>query len=86
MAKLVCRFLKLTLFIGLFAISVRYVHTYPVPMPEDQLKVLLVICDRLDVRDPDDIYIPTMLLLELLATIACYAVLMRVLSRINRRR
>ena len=85
MEKLVRRFLKIALFTGIFVLSIRYVHTYPVPMPADQLRVLPAICDALDVRDPDDVYIPAMLFLELLATIAAYVAIIRLLGRFNAR-
>lgn len=31
---LVRRLFKVALFVGLFCLSVPYVHTYPIPMPE----------------------------------------------------
>lgn len=85
MEKLACRFLKIALFVGRFILSIRYIHTYPVPMPANQLSVLLAICDRFDVRDPDDVYIPAMLFLELLTTIAAYAAIIRLLGRFDAR-
>lgn len=77
MATLARRLMKTVLFVGLFLLSVRYVHTYPVPMPESQLAVLLSICDRVEIRDPDDLYIPVMLILELLTTVAAYVLILK---------
>jgi hypothetical protein len=77
MATLARRVLKTVLFVGLFLLSVRYVHTYPVPMAESQLAVLLSISNRVGIRDPDDLYIPVMLILELLTTVAAYVLILK---------
>jgi hypothetical protein len=77
MATLARRLFKTVLFFGLFLLSVRYVHTYPFPMPQEQLRILLAICDAMDIRDPDDLYIPAMLVLELLTTIAAYILIIK---------
>jgi hypothetical protein len=77
MATLARRLSKTLLFVGLFLLSVRYVHTYPVPMPESQLAVLLSISHSMGIRDPDDLYIPVMLILELLTTIAAYVLIFK---------
>ena len=77
MATLARRLLKTVLFFGLFFLSVGYVHTYPVPMTEEQLEILLSICDALKIRDPDDLYIPAMLALEILTTIVAYLLIIK---------
>lgn len=77
MATLARRLFKTVLFLGLFLLSVRYVHTYPVPMTEEQLGILLAICDALDIRDPENLYIPAMLVLELLTTITVYILIIK---------
>ena len=85
MEKLAHRSFKFALFLSIFVLSIRYVHTYPIPMPADQFRILLAICDRLNVRDPDDVYIPAMLFLELLTTIAAYVAVMRLLCHFKTR-
>jgi hypothetical protein len=77
MAALARRVAKTLLFVGLFLLSVRYVHTYPWPMPESQLHVWLLVANRLGVHDPDDVYIPTMLVIELIVTIAAYVLILK---------
>jgi hypothetical protein len=77
MATLARRIAKTLLFAGLFLLSVRYVHTYPLPMPESQLHVWLLIARRLGIHDPDDLYIPVMLVIELIATIVTYVLILR---------
>jgi len=78
MATVVRRISKVLLFIGLFILSVKYVHTYPQPMTAHQLDVLLRICEKLGIHDPDDFYIPAMRVAELAVTIIVYASMMRI--------
>ncbi|MCG5078059.1 hypothetical protein L5014_32790 [Paraburkholderia sp. RG36] len=77
MATLARRFIKVVLFVGLFVLSVRYVHTYPLPMPESQLSVWLSVSNRMGIRDPDDLYIPVMILIEVIVTIFLYAAIVK---------
>lgn len=77
MATLVRRLTKVTLFVGLFLLSVRYVHTYPLPMPENQLSAWLSVSKRMGIRDPDDLYIPVMLIAEFLVTFFLYVTIVR---------
>lgn len=84
MARLVRRLFKVALFIGLFVLSVRYVHTYPMPMPENQLAFWFAAADCFGIRDPDDLYIPTMVVIELIVAILVYVAIMKLWSRYNR--
>ncbi|MBC8732505.1 hypothetical protein [Paraburkholderia sp. UCT2] len=77
MATLVRRLFKVALFVGLFCLSVPYVHTYPIPMPERQALAWLHAANRLGIRDPDDLYIPVMLLADLLVATLAYVVIIR---------
>ena len=77
MASLTRRLLKVALFVGLFCLSVPYVHTYPVPMPESQALAWLHVANRLGIRDPDDLYIPLVLLTNLLVTTLAYMAIMK---------
>jgi len=77
MATLVRRLLKVALFVGLFCLSVPYVHTYPIPMPESQALGWLHVANRLGIRDPDDLYIPIVLLANLIVATLAYVVIMK---------
>jgi hypothetical protein len=77
MATLVRRVFKALLFCGLFFLSVRYVHTYPMPMTQDQQQQLIVISDKLGVHDAEALYIFTMSFIDLIVTILAYMVIMR---------
>ncbi|MCX5538147.1 hypothetical protein M3A49_01315 [Paraburkholderia sp. CNPSo 3076] len=78
MATLARRLAKVTLFVGLFLLSVRYVHTYPLRMPESQLSVWLSVSNRMGIRDPDDLYIPVMLISELVVSLLLYATIVKI--------
>ncbi|MBB5447434.1 MULTISPECIES: hypothetical protein [unclassified Paraburkholderia] len=82
---LVRRLFKVALFVGLFWLSVPYVHTYPIPMPERQALAWLRAANRLGIRDPDDLYIPVMLLADLLVATLAYMVIMRLWRRYQRK-
>ena len=51
MATLVRRIFKTLLLCGLFFLSGRYVHTYPIPMTPDQQQQLIVISEKFGVDD-----------------------------------
>jgi len=85
MAILVRRIFKTLLFCGLFFLSVRYVHTYPMPMTQDQQQRLIVVSDKLGVRDAEALYIFTMYLIDLMVTIFAYMVIIRLWRWTQRR-
>lgn len=68
---------KLLLFVGLFVLSMRFIHTYPQPMPPDQQHHLFAIARKLDIRDPDDLYLSTVAIVNLFAAIIEFKLLMR---------
>ncbi|TDN70640.1 hypothetical protein [Paraburkholderia sp. BL10I2N1] len=86
MTALVGRLVKVALFVGLFCLSVPYVHTYPIPMPESQALAWLHAANRLGIRDPDDLYIPLMLLADLLVATLAYVVIMRLWRHCQRKK
>jgi hypothetical protein len=49
--------IKMFLFIGLFVLSMRFIHTYPLPMPHDQQHQLITLSRKLGIRDSDDLYL-----------------------------
>lgn len=57
MGPLVRRCAKALLFTGLFLVSVRFVHTYPIPMPVSQQHVLFELSEKFGVADPEMFYI-----------------------------
>lgn len=77
MATLARRLFKVALFVGLFCLSVPFVHMYPVPMRESQALAWLHAANRLGIRDPDDLYIPLLLLANLLVATLAYVVIMK---------
>ncbi|QWT39259.1 hypothetical protein [Dickeya dadantii] len=77
MTTLIRKTLKTILFIVLFLFSVRYVHTYPVPMTKDQVALLFRLSDAVGVRDPEDLYISAMLAIELITTILTYSLIIK---------
>ncbi|MFP4893323.1 hypothetical protein [Paraburkholderia sp. EG304] len=84
MATLVRRLFKVALFVGLFCLALPYVHTYPIPMPASQARGWLHAANWLGIRDPDDLYIPLILLVDLMVAALAYIAIMR-LCRVWRR-
>lgn len=84
MATLVRRLFKVALFVGLFRIAVPYVHTYPMPMPESQALAWLHAANRIGIRDPDDLYIPIVLLANLIVATIAYMAIMRLWRYVRR--
>lgn len=76
-AILVRRCLKTILFMGLFYLSARYIHTYPNPMPANQLRILWAITDAFNASDPEIVYMFLMLTLDLITTIVTYRLIMK---------
>lgn len=77
MGIVVRRLFKVALFIGLFCLAVPYVHTYPIPMPENQARAWLHAANWLGIRDPDDLYIPLILLADLIVATLAYLAIMK---------
>ncbi|MCI4237519.1 hypothetical protein F6X50_17735 [Dickeya dianthicola] len=83
MVTLARRACKTLLFITLFFLSVRYVHTYPIPMPKEQVALLFKLSATLGIRDPEDLYISSMLIIELITTIVVYILIIKAWRRYN---
>ncbi|TYL42939.1 hypothetical protein FDP13_09455 [Dickeya sp. ws52] len=86
MTTFIHRMIKTLLFIVLFFLSVRYVHTYPIPMPKEQVTLLFKLSAALGIRDPEDLYISSMLIIELITTIAAYILIMKAWQRYNNKK
>jgi hypothetical protein len=74
-------FLKALLFIGIYASALRLVHTYPMPMPPEQQHMLFALSRRLGIRDPDDLYLSTFAIVDLIVAALVYWMVMRVCRR-----
>ncbi|WP_322062544.1 hypothetical protein [Paraburkholderia sp. J63] len=46
-------------------------------MSESQLHWLLIICQKLGVHDPDNLYIPAMMALEVIIAVIAYALIIK---------
>ncbi|AHK18685.1 hypothetical protein [Yersinia similis] len=77
MATLVRRLLKVLFFIGLFILAVKYIHSYPYPMPESQLQHWFSISEFLGFSNPEDIYFPAMLVLDIIVASLAYVFIMK---------
>lgn len=77
MATLVRRISKTLLFCGLFFLSGRYVHTYPLPMTPDQQQQLIAISEKFGVDDYELFYMGAMALVDLAAAILAYMLIMK---------
>lgn len=85
MAVLARKFLvfivRALLFVGLYDLALRFVHTYPVPMPPDQQDILFLLSQKLGIRDPDDLYIFGFATIDLIIAIVAYKAVMRFWQR-----
>jgi hypothetical protein len=79
---------RVMLFVGLFVLSVRFVHTYPLPMPPEHQHQLFVLSQKLGVRDPENLYLFAEVIVNLIAAAVGYMLLMRLWrkAKIKRRR
>ena len=74
MATLARSFFKMVLFIGLFLLSARCIERNGA-MPESEALRWLSIAQSLGLHEADDVYIPTMLVLDLLAATLAYTMI-----------
>jgi hypothetical protein len=72
MAILVRSFIKGLLFFVLFLLALKFVHTYPMPMTDEQVAWWLAMSRRLGIRDPDDLWMPATLIVDLIVTVSIY--------------
>ncbi|NIF53745.1 hypothetical protein [Burkholderia sp. Ax-1724] len=86
MATLICKAAKVLLFCGLYFLAIRYVHTYPIPMTLRQQQELIVASNAFGIADTELFYILAMMLIDLIATIIAYSILMRLWRHYRMRR
>jgi hypothetical protein len=74
---------RVALFLGLFVLSVRFIHTYPLPMPPEHQHQLFVLSQKLGVRDPGDLYVSAVVIVNLVAAAIEYTLLMRLWRKVK---
>jgi hypothetical protein len=81
MATLVRRIFKVALFVGLFLLSMRYIHTYPLPMTLPQQNYLIVISGKFGVRDYEGFYLSAVAIVNLIVAAFEYVTIMKLWHR-----
>lgn len=74
------RIFKVMLFIGLFLLAVRCIGRNG-PMPEDEALRWLSIANGFGLHDPDDVYIPVMVTIDLVVAVIAYVAIMKLWRR-----
>ena len=69
--------LKVALFIGLLALSLRYVRPYPYEWTEIQMRTWLHTSQALGIRDPEDLYFVVWVTIELIVAVLAYVAIMK---------
>ncbi|CAM2170077.1 Type IV secretion system protein VirD4 [Paraburkholderia sacchari] len=77
MEKFARRALKVVLFCGVFYLTGRYVHTYPLPMTLQQQHYLIVISEAFGVADYELFYIFTMMVIDIIVAIVAYVAIIK---------
>jgi hypothetical protein len=81
MATLARRTIKVLLFCALFLLAGRYVHTYPLPMTQQQQHYLILISEKVGVSDYELFYIVAMVVIDLIVALMGYIVIVRLWRR-----
>lgn len=68
---------KVLLFAGIYLLTLRFVHTYPLPMPPSQQSTLFALSRGLGIRDPDDLYLYGFAVADLIVAIPLYLLAMK---------
>ncbi|MZI90893.1 hypothetical protein F6X50_17730 [Dickeya dianthicola] len=69
--------LKTLLFIALFLLAIRYVHTYPVPLTRKQTDLLVTLSEKAGWKDPELFYITVMSIIDLIAATLAYVAIIK---------
>jgi dolichol kinase len=75
--KIAHHILKTLLFLALFLLSVRYVHTYPVPLTRKQTDLLVTLSEKAGWKDPELFYIAVMSIIDLIAATLAYVAIIK---------
>jgi hypothetical protein len=68
---------KVLPFLGLYALTLRIAHTYPLPMSLEQQHMLFTLSRKLGVRDPEDLYLYTFAVVDLIIAALLYMAIVR---------
>nr|WP_244135195.1 MULTISPECIES: hypothetical protein [unclassified Burkholderia] len=68
---------KIATFIGLLALSLRYVRPDSYEWTENQMRTWLYTSQALGIRDPEDLYFVVWATIELIAAVLAYVAIMR---------
>lgn len=77
---------KIVFFVVLFVLSVRFIHTYPLPMPPDHQHKLSMLSQRMGIIDPGNLYVSAVGIVNIIAATVEYRLLMRFWRKMQRRR
>lgn len=77
---------KIVFFVVLFVFSMRFIHTYPLPMPPDHQHKLSTLSQKMGIVDPGDLYVSAVGIVNLIAATVEYRLLMRFWRKTQRRR
>jgi hypothetical protein len=72
---------KVLLFLALLILAVLFLHTYPYPMPAEQLEYWFHAANCLGIANPEDLYFPTMWVIDLIAATVAYRVIIKLCSK-----
>ena len=86
MAILVRKVVKGLLFVSLFLLSIRYVHTYPLPMPNDQVEWWFVFSDKFGIDDVEGFCLSVTTLTDLIVSIFVYLGVLKLWKNLQTRR
>jgi hypothetical protein len=77
MGTLARRVFKIILFLGLFALAIRYVHPYTYPWTESEARAWSHASQWLGIHDPEDLYFVVWVTIELIVTVLVYVTTMK---------
>lgn len=72
---------KVLLFLTLLIVAVLFLHTYPYPMPAEQLEYWSHAANYLGIANPENLYFPTMWAIDIIAATVVYHVIIKLCSK-----
>lgn len=86
MVILVRKVVKGLLFVSLFLPSIRYVHTYPLPMPNDQVEWWFVFSEKFGIDDVEGFCLSVTTLADLIVSLFVYLGVLKLWKNLQTRR
>jgi hypothetical protein len=74
---------KVLLFLTLLIVAVLFLHTYPYPMPAAQLEYWSYAASCLGIVKPEDLYFPTMWVIDIIAATVAYRAIIKLCSKLS---